>query len=173
LKLAASFGIASALVAYYLRIMALHRSLSFVYSFDEAPLTVNERHTTLDKEIVGRLVEHLNETLPIVAHVSLLADGQAKSQYAQYGFRKTAPNAVGNGVAGAGGLDFCGLVQITGFLSFCFAARARLASLPHLASETWGTLIFSNCLRENSFHDLLPSRPASGGEMQLAAAIWT
>ncbi len=49
----------------------------------------------LGKAIVGRLVEHLRDTAPDGAHISLLADGPAQHLYAQFGFRLTAPASVG------------------------------------------------------------------------------
>ncbi len=47
------------------------------------------------KAIVGRLVEHLRETAPVGAYVSLIADGPAEHLYAQFGFKQTAPASVG------------------------------------------------------------------------------
>jgi GNAT superfamily N-acetyltransferase len=49
----------------------------------------------LGKAIVGALVAHLQQTAPVGAHVSLLADGEAHRLYAQFGFKLTAPAAVG------------------------------------------------------------------------------
>ncbi len=49
----------------------------------------------LGKAIVGALVAHLQQTAPVGAHISLLADGEAHRLYAQFGFKPTAPAAVG------------------------------------------------------------------------------
>jgi GNAT superfamily N-acetyltransferase len=49
----------------------------------------------LGKAIVGALVDHLRRTAPEGAHISLIADGPAKDLYAQFGFRPTAPAAIG------------------------------------------------------------------------------
>lgn len=49
----------------------------------------------LGKAIVGALVRHAKETLPVNAHVSLIADLPADALYAQFGFAETAPSAVG------------------------------------------------------------------------------
>ena len=49
----------------------------------------------LGKAIVGRIVEHLNQSAPAGAHVSLIADGDARHLYAQFGFEPTAPASIG------------------------------------------------------------------------------
>jgi ribosomal protein S18 acetylase RimI-like enzyme len=66
-------------------------------TFQVVDIAVDPEHQGrgLGKEIVWTLVEHLNQTLPVGAHVSLLADGPAKHLYAKYGFQETAPEAVG------------------------------------------------------------------------------
>jgi len=49
----------------------------------------------LGKAIVGRIVEHLQQSAPAGAHVSLIADGAAQHLYAQFGFKPTAPDSIG------------------------------------------------------------------------------
>jgi len=49
----------------------------------------------LGKRIVSTLVDWLNANAPKSAYVSLIADGQAKDLYAQYGFAPTAPASIG------------------------------------------------------------------------------
>jgi ribosomal protein S18 acetylase RimI-like enzyme len=49
----------------------------------------------LGKAIIGKIVEHLKESAPTGAHVSLIADGDAWHLYAQFGFEPTAPASIG------------------------------------------------------------------------------
>ena len=49
----------------------------------------------LGKAIVGKIVEHLKQSAPAGAHVSLIADGLAHHLYAQFGFKPTAPDSIG------------------------------------------------------------------------------
>jgi ribosomal protein S18 acetylase RimI-like enzyme len=49
----------------------------------------------LGKAIVGKIVEHLKQSAPAGAHVSLIADGDAWHLYAQFGFEPTAPASIG------------------------------------------------------------------------------
>lgn len=49
----------------------------------------------LGKLIMRRLVDHLRQTVPAEAHVSLIADGEARRLYAQFGFAPVAPEAIG------------------------------------------------------------------------------
>jgi ribosomal protein S18 acetylase RimI-like enzyme len=49
----------------------------------------------LGKAIVGKIVEHLKQSAPTGAHVSLIADGDAWHLYAQFGFEPTAPASIG------------------------------------------------------------------------------
>jgi ribosomal protein S18 acetylase RimI-like enzyme len=49
----------------------------------------------LGKAIVGKIVEHMKNTAPVGAYISLMADGEAQHLYAQFGFKPTAPAAVG------------------------------------------------------------------------------
>jgi ribosomal protein S18 acetylase RimI-like enzyme len=49
----------------------------------------------LGKAIVGKIVQHLQQSAPAGAHVSLLADGPAQYLYAQFGFKPTAPDSIG------------------------------------------------------------------------------
>ena len=49
----------------------------------------------LGKAIVGRLVHYLQTAVPDGAYVSLIADGDARRLYGQFGFMPTAPAAIG------------------------------------------------------------------------------
>ena len=49
----------------------------------------------LGKAIMAALMAHLRATAPATAHVTLVADGEAHRLYAQYGFKPTAPEAIG------------------------------------------------------------------------------
>lgn len=49
----------------------------------------------LGKDVMRRLDEWMQATLPPSAYVSLLADGEAHRLYAQYGFAPTAPASIG------------------------------------------------------------------------------
>jgi GNAT superfamily N-acetyltransferase len=47
------------------------------------------------KSIMAALMEQLRTLAPRTAYVSLIADGEARHLYAQYGFVETAPESVG------------------------------------------------------------------------------
>jgi ribosomal protein S18 acetylase RimI-like enzyme len=49
----------------------------------------------LGKMIMKALVDHLRETVPKSAYVSLVADGPAKHLYEKFGFKPTAPASIG------------------------------------------------------------------------------
>lgn len=49
----------------------------------------------LGKRIVANLVERLRASVPAEAYVSLIADGDAKYLYAQFGFEPTTPASIG------------------------------------------------------------------------------
>lgn len=49
----------------------------------------------LGKAIMSRLMQELRQIAPAEAYVSLIADGDAKHLYAQYGFEPTAPASIG------------------------------------------------------------------------------
>ncbi|KKC36692.1 hypothetical protein WH87_13740 [Devosia epidermidihirudinis] len=49
----------------------------------------------IGKAIVSRLVDHLQQTAPKGAYVSLIADGDAQHLYAKFGFNPTAPASIG------------------------------------------------------------------------------
>lgn len=60
-------------------------------------IAVDPRHQGrgIGKWIVEELIEELRRTVPAEAYVSLIADGQANSLYAQFGFEPTAPASIG------------------------------------------------------------------------------
>lgn len=49
----------------------------------------------LGKRIMAALVADLEARVPATGYVSLIADGEAKHLYAQFGFAETAPASVG------------------------------------------------------------------------------
>lgn len=49
----------------------------------------------IGKWIVQELIEELKRIVPAEAYVSLIADGQANSLYARFGFEPTAPDSIG------------------------------------------------------------------------------
>lgn len=65
--------------------------------FEIADIAVDPAHQKrgLGKAIVGALVDHLRQTAPATAHITLIADGEAHRLYAQFGFRPVAPESMG------------------------------------------------------------------------------
>lgn len=49
----------------------------------------------LGKRIMGALVDHLHANAPQSAYISLIADGDAKHLYAQFGFQPVMPASIG------------------------------------------------------------------------------
>lgn len=49
----------------------------------------------LGKRIMAALMDHVRDTLPASAYVSLMADVPANALYRQFGFHETAPRTVG------------------------------------------------------------------------------
>lgn len=49
----------------------------------------------LGKQIMAALMAHLRTHAPAGAYVSLIADGDARFLYAQFGFAPTAPSSIG------------------------------------------------------------------------------
>ncbi len=49
----------------------------------------------LGKRIMGEILRYIETHVPVSGYVSLIADGQAKDLYAQFGFVETAPHSVG------------------------------------------------------------------------------
>ena len=47
------------------------------------------------KAIFARLVQWLHANVPVGAHITLFADGEAHRLYAQFGFLPTAPDSIG------------------------------------------------------------------------------
>jgi ribosomal protein S18 acetylase RimI-like enzyme len=55
----------------------------------------NHQKRGLGKRIVAALVDHLRQTAPSGAYISLIADGEAHHLYSLYGFEPTAPKSIG------------------------------------------------------------------------------
>jgi len=65
--------------------------------FQIVDIAVDPKHQKqgLGKRIVGALVDHLHQTAPSGAYVSLIADGEAHRLYSLFGFKPTAPLSIG------------------------------------------------------------------------------
>ena len=55
----------------------------------------NHQKRGLGKRIVAALVDHLRQTAPSGAYITLIADGEAHRLYSLYGFEPTAPKSIG------------------------------------------------------------------------------
>lgn len=66
-------------------------------AFQVVDMAVDPAHQGkgLGKRIMTALVNHLRENAPATAYVSLIADGDAKHLYAQYGFEPVMPASIG------------------------------------------------------------------------------
>ena len=53
----------------------------------------------LGKAITSKIVEHLKQSAPPGAHISLIADWPAQHLYSQFGFKPTAPDSIGMALA--------------------------------------------------------------------------
>jgi len=49
----------------------------------------------LGKMIMTKIVQYIEENVPVSGYVSLIADGKAQELYARFGFVHTAPRSVG------------------------------------------------------------------------------
>lgn len=49
----------------------------------------------LGKRIMQALVDHIHATAPATAYISLIADGEARHLYAQFGFEPVMPASIG------------------------------------------------------------------------------
>lgn len=65
------------------------------YQVVDIAVAPNHQGRGLGKDIVRRLTEWIAAAAPSGAHVSLIADGDAKYLYGQFGFVETAPASVG------------------------------------------------------------------------------
>jgi len=52
----------------------------------------------LGKAVMAALMAHIDAATPAEAHVSLMADGEARRLYAQFGFEPVAPRSLGMAV---------------------------------------------------------------------------
>ena len=68
--------------------------------FQLVDIAVDPAHQArgLGKKIVGNLVERLRAFVAAEAYLSLIADGDAKYLYAQFGFEPTTPESIGMAV---------------------------------------------------------------------------
>lgn len=65
--------------------------------FQVSDVAVHRDHQArgLGKALMTRIVAYLKRNVPVGSFVNLLADGEAHRLYAQFGFRPTAPDAIG------------------------------------------------------------------------------
>jgi predicted N-acetyltransferase YhbS len=65
--------------------------------FQLVDIAVDPAHQArgLGKRIVGNLVDRLRAIVPAEAYLSLIADGDARYLYAQFGFEPTMPASIG------------------------------------------------------------------------------
>lgn len=79
------------------RAVAMGRAVGDGLFYQIVDMAVEPAHQGrgLGKMIMGRLMVRLREIAPAEIYVSLIADGDARHLYAQYGFAPTAPASIG------------------------------------------------------------------------------
>lgn len=98
---AASAGLPRTTVAIIVRqagrVVGMGRAVGDGLLYQIVDVAVEPAHQKrgLGKTIVANLMNELKKVAPAEAYVSLIADGQANSLYAQYGFVPTAPASIG------------------------------------------------------------------------------
>ena len=65
------------------------------YQVVDIAVLPTHRGKGLGKAIMREIAAYLDAHVPPSGYVSLIADGEARALYAQYGFRQTAPKSVG------------------------------------------------------------------------------
>ncbi len=79
------------------RVVGMGRAMGDGLFYQIVDIAVEPAHQGrgLGKAIVSRLMQEVQQLAPAEAYVSLIADGDAKHLYAQYGFVPTAPASIG------------------------------------------------------------------------------
>ncbi|WP_370674687.1 GNAT family N-acetyltransferase [Pleomorphomonas sp. PLEO] len=98
---AARVGLPNTVVAVLARcgdhVVGMGRAIGDGLCYQVVDIAVDPDHQGrgLGKAIVSRLMDELKQLAPAEAYVSLIADGDAKHLYTQYGFEPTAPASIG------------------------------------------------------------------------------
>lgn len=98
---AASAGLPNTVVAVLVKrgdeVVGMGRAIGDGLCYQIVDIAVDPAHQGrgLGKAIMSRLMGELKQLAPAEAYVSLIADGEARHLYAQYGFEPTAPASIG------------------------------------------------------------------------------
>ena len=98
---AAAAGLPHTVTAVLVRhgghVVGMGRALGDGLFYQIVDIAVDPAHQGrgLGKAIVSRLMRELEQLAPAEAYVSLIADGDARHLYAQYGFSPTTPKSIG------------------------------------------------------------------------------
>lgn len=98
---AAAAGLPNTVVAVLVRhdaeVVGMGRVMGDGLCYQVVDIAVEPAHQGrgLGKAIMSALMKELRQLAPAEAYVSLIADGDAKHLYAQYGFEPTAPASIG------------------------------------------------------------------------------
>ncbi len=98
---AAKAGLPNTVVAALVRqgesVVGMGRVIGDGLSYQVVDIAVDPAHQGrgLGKAIMTHLMDQLKQLAPAEAYVSLIADGDARPLYAQYGFEPTAPASIG------------------------------------------------------------------------------
>ncbi|MCM5555404.1 GNAT family N-acetyltransferase [Pleomorphomonas sp. NRK KF1] len=98
---AAAAGLPNTVVAVLVRhdaeVVGMGRVMGDGLCYQVVDIAVEPAHQGrgLGKAIMSTLMKELRQLAPAEAYVSLIADGDAKHLYAQYGFEPTAPASIG------------------------------------------------------------------------------
>lgn len=89
--------VAGAVVRHGDHVVGMGRVIGDGLCYQVVDIAVDPAHQGrgLGKMIMSRLMQELRKHAPAEAYVSLIADGDAKHLYAQYGFEPTAPASIG------------------------------------------------------------------------------
>ena len=89
--------VVAALVRHGTEVVGMGRVMGDGLCYQIVDIAVEPAHQGrgLGKVIVSTLMRELRQIAPAEAYVSLIADGDARHLYAQYGFEPTAPASIG------------------------------------------------------------------------------
>lgn len=98
---AAAAGLPNTVVGVLVRqgdaVVGMGRAVGDGLFYQIVDIAVDPAHQKrgLGKAIMSSLMQELKQLAPAEAYVSLIADGDARHLYAQYGFSSTAPASIG------------------------------------------------------------------------------